>query len=144
MSPNDIYFSEWTPWHLRDRIDPIDDTPTNFGLSGIYLLAHFNDPRKAKKFFRKFHLNPDVIYIGVSRSTIHRLGRHHKIVARYKSEFFDSPLSKLYCSVWQSDVSNYDLTRGNTVAEACLLHIERKLIWEYALAFNRLPALNSR
>ena len=68
MTPDDVYFSEWTPWHLRDRIDPIDDTPTDFGLSGIYLLAHFNDPQKAKKSFKRFHLNPDVIYIGVSRS----------------------------------------------------------------------------
>jgi len=144
MSPNDIYFSAWTPWHLRDQIDPIDTTPTDFGLSGIYLLARFNDPQKAKKCFKRLHLNPDVIYIGVSRSTIHRLGRYHKRVARYKSAFFDSSLSELYCSVWQSDVPNYDLTRGNTVAEACLLHIERKLIWEYASAFNRLPALNIR
>ena len=58
MTPDGIYFSEWTPWHLRDRIDPIDDTPTDFGLSGIYLLAHFNDPQKAKKSFKRFHLNP--------------------------------------------------------------------------------------
>jgi len=139
---DNVSFPNWTNWHSRERLDPLDDTAQAFGMSGLYLLARFETPEDSERRCKPFHLHPKVIYIGVSRSTIHRLGRYHGTVTRYKSTFSDITLSKLYCSVWQSEISNYDIQRGNVMAQAFLLYVERKLIWEYVSRFDRLPSLN--
>jgi hypothetical protein len=142
LHADDVFFSNWTSWHSRERLDALDDVPHDFGISGLYLLARFETPEDSKSRCEPFHLNPNIIYIGVSRSTIHRLGRNHGTVARYKSTFSDVTLSNLYCSVWQSEISNYEIQRGNAIARSFLLYVERKLIWEYTCTFDRLPRLN--
>ncbi len=147
MKPEDIYFISWDAWEKREKATWDCDVPTDFGLAGLYLLANFKDERDVTNESPPTHLDPNVIYIGVSDSPIHRLGSNsHGAVNRYKAKFKDPSLSNLYCTHWQSRITNYELKNSESgeAKRTYFLYLERKLIWEYATRFNRLPALNRK
>lgn len=92
------------------------------------------------------HLAPEVVYIGMSQRLIGRTQNHPKIGSLYKAKFPDPRCEFLYfthCDFGHGWTS-WDLTHRSLsiVKSAFIQYIERKLIWEYAKQFNRLPALN--
>ena len=134
-----VHFTDWRNWIARDRLADIKDIPKDFGVLGIYLLAAFesSDPPESESTAR--HLHPDVIYIGMSENVTKRVDKHHGAVHRYRQKSMYNKTAKLYCCDWQSQWTNFDKRPPEL---ACIRYIERKLIWEFANMFNRMPEMN--
>jgi hypothetical protein len=148
--PGAIKFCPWRHWSLRDTTKPDLpwDPPRNYDHGGVYLLAHFPKmPPSGDEWSDVKHLSDDVIYIGMSTRITGRLeGENHSNVRKnYRAKFGDRSLARLYFSNWFSDWNSDELRRvGIGKAKTAYLHfVERKLIWEYAYKFERLPILNS-
>jgi hypothetical protein len=138
LSDPEIQFSKWKNFKLRDRLSEERDVPPDFGILGVYLLTS-PLPRNRKLC----HLSPEVIYIGMSNNITGRLDKSHHAVRRYKAESGDKSLDNLYYSEWPSDWSNWH--QDTDIGKARLAFIkytERRLIWEYAKKYHRLPRYN--
>ena len=141
-----IAFQKWQPWSKRPRLSDCVDVPPDFDLGGLYLFAHFSNTKEPAMNMDASHLLPDVIYIGMSQHLTGRTQSHKKISNLYKTKFEDPQCEFLYfthCDFgygWHSR----DLTHGSLARSklAYVQYAERKLIWEYAREFNRLPSLN--
>lgn len=148
MKEPNIAFTNWKPWSTRSRLSDCLDVPPDFDFGGLYLLAHFKDSEDVAHNSMASHLLPEVIYIGMSKRLTGRTQNHEKVARQYKSDatFLDRKCERLYfahCELgfgWHS----WDLSHGNLarVKLAFVQYVERKLIWEYAKKFNRLPSLN--
>ncbi len=143
-----IHFLDWRRWSIRGTTrqeDPFDDPPSDFDVPGVYLLAQFKANMQMKKNVDGFlHLNPHVLYIGLSTRVTHRLegAKHEKIRSAIKDGTVD--LKNLYFSICHPEwhpvsPENKDMVR---VRKTWLHWVERKLIWEYAKTFKRIPILN--
>jgi len=140
-----VAFPQWTPWSKRPRLSDCLDVPDDFDFGGLYLFARFFPGAPAANL-EASHLSPEVIYIGMSKRLTGRTQNHEKIARSYKTQFDDQKCQSLYyahCDLgpgWSSwDLSHRE---GASVKRAYLQYAERKLIWEYARKFNRLPLLN--
>jgi len=149
LSEPQTIFPDWQKWEFRGstiQTNPFDDPPRNFDISGIYLLGHFTNKLQMKTGASPVHLNPHVIYIGMSKQTTIRLeGRQHEKVKKlYREIFGDKGYKYLYFTIWSSGWSNWSLQNSDLgrVKMAFLRYYERKLLWEYALKYGRLPVLN--
>ncbi len=143
-----ISFASWKPWHSRNTTathDPFDPPP-DFDVSGIYLWAHFKNERQKKVDNNgQLHLNPNVIYIGQSKKVTRRLeGSRHEKIKEYKAQFEDDELKHLYFSLCYTEWTSWDFQKKDlaSVRYACLLYLERKLIWEFAKTYSNVPRLN--
>lgn len=141
-----IAFSGWTPWLRRPRLSDCIDVPLNFDFGGLYLFAHFPNSKHTAVGAEASHLSPEVIYIGMSKRLTGRTQNHEKIARLYKTKFADPQFEFLYlahCELGLGWVS-WDLTHKSlsSVKLAFIQYAERRLIWEYAKEFNRLPSLN--
>ncbi len=149
ISEPTITFTRWDPWCMRDSTSSDDpfDPPQDFDISGLYLLAHFRNKRQRENNKdSQLHLNPNVVYIGKSKRITRRLedSRHEKVTHEYKRLFNDPMLRYLYYSIWYADWTTFDFAKG-TLAKAlnaCLIYLERKLIWEYVKVYDTIPILN--
>lgn len=146
--PN-ISFVGWEPWYMRNTTASCDsfELPPDFDVSGIYLLAHFkNKKQKETNKGGQLHLNPHVIYIGQSRNITRRLegSRHEKVEKEYKKQFKDNELKYLYFSICYTDWTSWDFRNKElgSARSACLLYLERKLIWKFAKTYLKVPILN--
>jgi hypothetical protein len=138
MDEPEVYFSNWNKWKYRERLADDFDTPDDFGLLGVYLLA-----AQLPADQELHHLAPEVIYIGMSTHVTKRLDKTHKAVCEYRHEFGDSKGEKLYYSDWLSPWSNWNQDDNLGQAQVAFIHyIERKLIWEYAKKHHALPRFN--
>ena len=91
------------------------------------------------------HLQPQVVYIGMSTHVERRLERNHAGVARYRKHFEDPKCKNLWVSIWHSDTTNWDLGKpAGVVGCATIALYERALLLAYALKHLRLPVLNRR
>ena len=144
-----ISFTKWIRWCLRDTTTPSDpfDPPKEFDVSGIYLLAHFrNEAQKADNKNGLLYLNPNVIYIGQSKKVTARLEgkRHEKVRIEYQKRFDDEEMTCLYFSLSYTDWTSWAFREKDIgpARYACLLYLERKLIWEFARTYSKIPLLN--
>ena len=106
-----------------------------YAYGGAYVLGHFESPPLATDV--PPHLQEQTIYVGMT-TKIRSRPRYHEKVEVYKAAFKVLSVDKLYVALY--DVSEWFHLDPPRVAY--LLHLERKLIWEYAQRWNRLPALN--
>jgi hypothetical protein len=148
MNEPTIAFGAWKPWHSRDTTtsgDPFDPPP-DFDVSGIYLWAHFKNQRQRKADKNgQLHLNPNVVYIGHSKTITRRLeGRRHEKVKEYEELFGDYELRHLYFSLCYAEWTSWDFQELplSRARRAGLLYIERKLIWDFAKTYSKVPVLN--
>jgi hypothetical protein len=144
-----ISFGRWEPYYLRGATtsyDPFVGLPPEFDVSGIYLWAHFKNKRqKEANKDGNLHLNRNIVYIGKSRKITRRLeGSRHEKVNEYRKQFNDPSLKCLYYSICYTDWTTWDFQKKNLgrALNACLLYIERKLIWEFAKTYSDIPILN--
>lgn len=135
----DLVFSPWRHWKGRPRPSKQLDVPVDWGLLGLYLLASEDALVALDQPGHKRHVASQILYIGMSRHVDRRLEKHHSGVRRYKERYGDADGAKLVFSMWQSSWSN---TVENSVHDAALAMYERILLWEFAKANGRLPALN--
>ena len=139
-----IAFSSWQKWSLRDRPADDPDVPSDFGLSGIYMLGLNRDGDLSGQ--RARHTDPVVLYIGCTCSDIDRLQDGHLAVRRYKSEFNDPDCRDLIFCFAHVGLTSFDFRNAaakTSYNRAWLLYFERKLILEHAMANNEeLPVLN--
>lgn len=145
----EISFARWEPWYMRGTTTSYISAglPPDFDVSGIYLLAHFRNKRqKEANKDGQLHLNPHVIYIGQSRTITRRLegSRHEKVKKEYKKQFKDNELKYLYISLCYTGWTSWDFLNKElgSARSACLLYLERKLIWEFAKTYSKVPILN--
>ena len=140
MDEQEVRFTEWRAWIARDRLGDDFDVPDYFGLLGVYLLAAPSPSREQPK-----HLAPEVIYIGMSGHVTRRVSKTHGMVQRYVAETGDVDGQRLFYSEWSSSWSNSELNTNIAKARlAYIQYIERKLIWEYAKQYERVPKYNRR
>jgi hypothetical protein len=146
-----ISFARWEPWYMRGTTTSYDpfDPPPDFDVSGIYLLAHFkNKKQKEANKDGQLYLNPYIIYIGQSKKITRRLegSRHEKVRNEYKKLFKDNDLKYLYFSLCYTDWTSWDFRNKelSSARYACLLYLERKLIWEFAKIYSKVPILNKK
>ncbi len=69
MEFDDVCFSVWCAWRYREKAEWDDMMPTDYGLAGVYLLAHF-PPGEAVSESEPRHLDPHFIYIGQQATVI--------------------------------------------------------------------------
>lgn len=139
MKEPELQFSKWRKWKYRDRLSDEFEVPEYFGLLGIYLLA-----TPLPSLQTPSHLEPEVIYIGMSSHVTSRLDKSHKVVCQYRKEYRDKNAENLFYSEWLSPWSNlHHNTDIGKSQMAYIYYIERKLIWEYAKKYNKLPKFNS-
>jgi hypothetical protein len=135
----DVNFSQWVPWTKRINLDGID-------LPGVYLLAHFTDQPPMS-------LNPhaqEIIYIGetcnqtlrqrwyqFNRCAFHE-GRGHSGGIKYRKLFAGRYKDRLYLSAFPVIGLNAELR------PLFIRYIERKLILEYALNWDKSPICNMK
>jgi hypothetical protein len=146
-----IDFPRWEHWNTRGSTKQKDllDPPQDFDLAGIYLFAHFkHKSQRTNNWNGKLHLNPNVIYIGQSKKVTMRLEgrRHEKIKTEYKKRFDDDELAHLYFSLSYTDWTSSAFREKDvgSARYACLLYLERKLIWEFAKTYSKVPILNKQ
>jgi hypothetical protein len=140
MYEPEMRLSKWRAWIARDRLGDDFDVPHYFGLLGIYILATPSPSQEEPK-----HLAPEVIYIGMSGHVTRRTDKTHNAVKRYGTETGDADGLHLFYSEWLSPWSNLQLnTNIGRSRFAYIQYIERKLIWEYAERYERLPKYNKR
>lgn len=123
------------------------DVPASFDVGGLYLFAHFPDNGSHPSIAMKAsHMMSEVIYIGMSKRLTGRTQSHEKITRLYKTEFKDMQCERLYFSHCDLGLGwgSWDLTHRDksSVKLAFIRYAERKLLWEYAREFGRLPSLN--
>ena len=139
MDEPKVYFSKWRKWIYRDRVSDNFDVPDNFGILGIYLLAA---PLPSQNEI--LHLAPEVVYIGMSSHVTRRLDKSHKAVQQYQKDSGDNEAANLYYSEWLSPWSNFDENTDIGKSRlAYIQYIERKLIWDFAKKYQRLPKSNN-
>lgn len=137
--PN-IIFSKWRRWSHRHCLTEDFDVPRDFGILGIYLFASPEPTDSIKR-----HILSNVIYIGMSTHITRRLDKRHKAIRQYQEIFNDPGEQQLYFCEWQSPWTNWDIKKESGAEQlAFVRYIERKLIWEYAKKFHRLPIFNKR
>jgi hypothetical protein len=135
-----IAVSPWTPWAERESVYSTDwgwehDHSLEYG--GVYVLGHFTKPPAASQ---QPHLDEEVIYIGMtSRLRSRPRQQHNKIKNEYRKRFSDESLSDLYLALY----AMIDCFHINEPCAAFLAFYERKLIWQYAQRWGRLPILNT-
>ncbi len=145
-----VTFPHWRSWNTRPSTsdNSLWATPKDYDLGGVYLLAHLpNTPDKNGPYTSSLHLNSDVVYIGMSTRITARLegNRHEKVRDKYRRFCKDPECEFLYYSIYYSE--DWSTLLGWTselgrVKRAFLYFTERRLLWEYAKTFGRLPALN--
>lgn len=145
--PN-ISFPRWKPWSSRPRLSDCFDVPSGFDFAGLYLFAFFPSGEHSSLDEPASHLQSEVIYIGMSKRLIGRTQSHEKITRLYRGRFQDPQCKFLYfahCEFGHGWFSG-DLSHGEyaAVKMAFVQYAERKLIWEYAERFKRLPVLNKK
>lgn len=141
-----IAFPRWKPWSNRPRLSDCVDIPSDFDFGGLYLFAHFQNSEHSALDNKASHLLAEVIYIGMSKRLTGRTQHHEKIARLYKANFEDRRCKSLYFAHCDFGLGwlPHDLTYGNLASAklAFVQYAERKLIWEYAKQFGRLPSLN--
>ena len=139
----DVDFSRWREWRYRDRLFDEYTVPPDFGLLGVYLFAAFEPSEQPTLNPMGAHLDEHVVYIGMSTHVTRRNDKFHNAIRRFKDDLHKTPTAVLWYTDWESPWSNGELSRvGGEAKRAYILYIERKLIWEFTKAFNRLPKLN--
>ena len=154
MVEPEITFSDWRPWDLRESTSNSDlldfvAPPKDFDIGGIYLLGRFRAPPVGSSTAKGArHLDENVVYIGMSTRITGRLegSKHEKVRQDYRKLFADDKLQFLYHTIWYSAWTTWQgwNSESGKVRKAFLLFSERRLIWEYARQFKRLPPLNKQ
>ena len=136
-------FDPWRRWRLRERLSDELDVPREFGILGLYLLATSEVCVSNHAHSDLLHINSNVIYIGMSKHVTQRLEKHHGAVHRYRQETDDTTAEYLMYSQWMSPWTTYRVADPKSSRYfAYVRYLERKLIWEYARDFDRLPRFN--
>jgi hypothetical protein len=139
-------FSGWKSWNLRYRPSEDFDVPQDFGILGLYILANIETGAvPADSAAGERHLQPSVVYIGMSTHVERRLERTHKGVAAYRKQFNDVKCERLWYSTWHSPWNNSGpLTAQRAIERATIALYERFLLLEFAKKHSALPELNRR
>jgi hypothetical protein len=103
--------------------------------AGAYVLGHFKDAPVANK---DPHTDEGVFYIGMTEHLESRPRLRHEKIDEYRKRFADPSLEYLYIAVY----AMLDCFRIRAPHSAYLRYLERKLIWEYAQIWGKLPLLN--
>jgi hypothetical protein len=139
----DIVFSRWKPWRHRERASDDIDVPSDFGISGIYMLGIDASGELSGK--EASHIDPNVIYIGITKSDVRRIQGSHQAVKDYRHCYSDPECNNLLFSFADLGFTSYDFGDDNKKAKvrwALIMYFERKLIVEYALVNDTLPEFN--
>ncbi len=145
----DIIFRPWKHWRKRETTyDPFHDVPRDMYEPGIYLLAQLNDATKLSNTdSANLYMNPQVVYLGASTMVTNRLEgkKHSAVYGKYAEKCDDPEFKKLFFSICHLNFKNLS-AKGNLrkVNNAYLYYIERKLIWDFAKEYKRLPLLNQQ
>ena len=137
----DITFSHWVPWHNRNTlVERSEAFEKEASYPCLYILGHFGDVVPIPST-PACHADRQVVYVGMSRNVRDRpIGAHTK-QHQYKLRFDDPDLRNLYVAVF--DIPRWGFGGELRPAQvAWLEYMERRLIWEYADAWEKKPDLN--
>ncbi len=136
MSLPQVIFSNWTHWTERTKISGVDKP-------GVYVLAHFVKPPSTVDL-----QDGEIIYIGETHGQTlrSRWGQFHRCAFKgkeghsggitYRNLFREEKIEQLYVAGFPVDSLSGDL------CPVFIQHLERKLILDYVLKWDKRPNCN--